>query len=447
MKSRIALTAALTLLLAHCIAEAPAPQRNWPQFRGAAAAGIGAGQPPVRWNIEEKQNLLWKTRLPGLGHSSPVVWEDRIFLTSAISGKENPELKPGIYGDIASVQDDTAHKFLVYCLDRKTGRIIWDRAAFTGVPKVKRHTKATHANPTAATDGKHVVAFFGSEGLYCYDFKGKLLWKKDFGLLDSGFFMVPTAQWGFASSPIIHDGKIIIQCDVQKDSFLAAFDVKTGREIWKTPRADVPTWSTPTVVGKQVVVNGWKHIGGYELKTGKELWKLTGGGDIPIPTPITAHGLIYITNAHGRMSPIYAVKDSASGDISLPQDATSNAHITWSKHREGEYMQTPIVYGDYLYINRWGGVLGCYDAKTGDRLYQERLGTGRSGFTASPVAANGHLYFTSEDGDVFVVKAGPKFEIVSQNPMGEVCMSTPAVSGDTLYIRTRDHLVAIAEKK
>ncbi|GAB4467172.1 MAG: PQQ-binding-like beta-propeller repeat protein [Armatimonadaceae bacterium] len=424
---------------------------NWSGFRGNNASGIAEGYPtPVKWDVEKGENVLWKTPLPGLGHSSPVIWGDRIFVTTAISGKENPELKVGLYGNIAPVNDDTEHTFKVYCLNKKTGKILWEKVAYKGVPKVKRHTKATHANSTVATDGKNVVAFFGSEGLYCYGMDGKLRWQKDFGTLDSGFFMVPDAQWGFASSPVIHGNKVLVQCDVQKNSFVAALDLNTGKEIWRTPREEVPTWSTPTVctVGgrAQVVMNGWKHIGGYDLETGKELWRMAGGGDIPVPTPVVGQDLIFITNAHGRMAPIYAVRPSATGDISLTGDAVSNAHIAWSTHRDGAYMQTPLVYGQYLYNCRDNGILSCYEAKTGNKVYSERLGTGRTGFTASSVAANGKLYLTSEMGDIYVVKTGPAFEVLSVNPMGEVCMATPAISEGTLFWRTQGHVVAIRDK-
>jgi outer membrane protein assembly factor BamB len=442
--------AALSLLL--CVLPALAAQdageTNWPQFRGPQARGVAAGKPtPVTWNVEEGKGLRWKTPIPGLGHSSPVVWGDRLYVTTAISGKEKDDLRVGLYGDIAPVQDDSVYRWVVYCLDRNTGKVLWERVAHAGVPKVKRHTKSTHANSTPATDGRHVVAFFGSEGLYCYDTAGKLLWKKDLGTLDSGFFMVPAAQWGFASSPVIWKDRVIVQCDVQRGSFLAAFDLKDGAELWRTPRADVPTWSTPTVWEHgdtaQVVVNGWKHIGGYDARTGKEVWRLTGGGDIPVPTPVVAHGLVFITNAHGRMAPIYAVRTDARGDISLPAGETTNAGIAWSTHREGAYMQTPVVYGDYLYVCRDNGVLSCYEAKTGSRLYQERLGTGATGYTASAVAADGKLYYTSEDGDVQVVRAGPEFKLLATNPLGETCLSTPAVSDGTLFFRTRSHVVAI----
>ena len=424
---------------------------NWPSFRGLNGSGISEGySTPARWNAETGENVGWKTPIPGLGHSSPTVWENMIFVTSAVSGQEKPVLKVGLYGDIAPVNDDTVHSWRVYCLDRRTGRQLWEQTAHAGVPKIKRHTKATHANSTVATDGKHVVAFFGSEGLYCYDLKGKLLWKKDLGLLDSGYYVVPSAQWGSASSPIIYKNTVIVQCDVQKGSFIAAFSLKDGGEIWRTPRNDVPTWSTPAIFETgsraQLIVNGYRHIGGYDAATGQEIWKLTGGGDIPVPTPVIAHGLVFITNAHGRMAPIYAVRLGATGDISLKGEEKANQHIAWSQTREGAYMQTPLVYGDYLYTCRDNGVLSCYEARTGNRVYQVRLADGRTGFTASPVAGDGKIYFTSEEGEIHVVKAGPEFELLAKNPMGEICMATPAISEGSLFFRTQGHLVAISEK-
>jgi outer membrane protein assembly factor BamB len=427
-----------------------AADTNWPSFRGPSSLGVADGSPtPTAWNVPEGKNVRWRVPVPGLGHSSPIVWDRQVCTASAISGNPNPELKVGLYGDIASVQDATAHRWIVICFDKATGKVLWEQTAASGVPKVKRHTKSTQASSTLATDGRFIVAFFGSEGLHAYDMRGKPVWKKDLGLLDSGFYMVPEAQWAFASSPIIHDGKVIIQVDVQKGSFVAALDVATGKELWRTPRADVPTWSTPAVHvanGRaQVVANGWKHIGGYDLATGKELWRMPGGGDIPVPTPIAGHGLIFITNAHGKMAPIYAVKPTASGDISLKEGETSNAHIAWSQMREGAYMQTPLIYGDLLYNCRDNGVLSVYDARTGQRHYQTRLADGKTGFSASAVAANGHVYYTSEEGDVYVIKAGTAFELVATNPLGEVAMATPAISEGTMFFRTRNHLVAVKE--
>jgi len=447
MRPLLAAVSLLVVSSAGAAVEPSSSSRDWPQFRGPHARGVADGaSAPAAWNVPEGRGVRWRTPIPGLGHSSPIVSGDLVCVTTAISGKPDPELKVGLYGDIKPVEDDTVHTWKVYCLDRGTGRVRWERTAAQGVPKVKRHTKATHANSTPATDGRTLVAMFGSEGLYAYELAtGRPLWKKDLGLLDSGFFMVPEAQWGFASSPVVHDGRVIVQADVQTGSFLAAFDVRDGREIWRAARQDVPTWSTPTVHrtdrGTEIVVNGWKHIGGYDFASGREVWRLTGGGDIPVPTPVVAGELIYITNAHGKQAPIYAIRTGARGDITPPADGTS-PHLAWSQAREGGYMQTPLVYDGLLYNCRDNGVLSVYDARTGERRYQQRLGEG-SGFTASPVAAGGQVYFTSEDGDVFVVKAGPSFELLSRNAMGEVCMATPAISDGLIIFRTRGHLIAI----
>ena len=432
-------------------AESTSKDKNWPSFRGAGAVGVADGySTATTWDAEKRTNVLWKTAIPGIGHSSPTVWGNRVFVTTAVSGKSKDELKIGLYGDIASVNDDTEHQWKVYCLDKRSGKILWERTAKKGVPKVKRHTKATHANCTMATDGKNLIALFGSEGLYCYDLNGTLRWEKDLGVMDSGYYVVPSAQWEYASSPILFGNSVVVQCDIQKGSFLAAYSTKDGSPIWRTSRDDVPTWSTPTVsmAGNRAVliVNGLKHIGGYDAHTGKELWRMTGGGDIPVPTPVVSNGLAYIMNAHGKASPIYAVRVEASGDISLQGDQQSNSGVAWSTQRGGSYMQTPMVYGDLLYTCQINGILGCYDAKSGKVIYQERLGTGRTGFTASPVASDGKIYFTSEEGDIYVVKAGREFKVLATNTMGEVCMASPALSEGTIFFRTQAHIVAIREK-
>lgn len=433
-------------------ASVPRPGVDWPQFRGIGAAGIAEGfSLPTTWNTADGTNVAWKTVIPGLGHSSPVVWGDEVFVTTSISGQKDAGLKIGAYGAIQPVEDDTEHEWRVYALDKKTGRIKWQQTAYKGVPKIKRHTKATHANSTLATDGERLIAFFGSEGVYAYDLKGKLLWEKNLGVLDAGYFMVPAAQWETGSSPVIHDGVVILQVDVQKDSFLAAFDVKTGKELWRTSRADVPTWGTPTihtVNGQtQVIINGFKHAGAYDFKTGKEIWKLSGNGDIPVPTPVVSDGLIYITNAHGGPSPVFAIKETAKGDISLKPEATSNEHIQWSVGRGGGYMCTPLVYRGLVYIATYNGVLSAFDAKTGERKYQERLlKDASSAFTSSPVANDGKIYIAGEDGDVIVLKAGPVFERLASNQMTSPVLATPAISEGHLFLRTQDQLISIGPK-
>lgn len=288
-----------------CVAEVPGGDTaisttiHWPQFRGAHASGIAQGAAtPLTWDVPTMRNIKWKTRIEGLGHSSPIIWGDRVFVTSCVSGKSDPLLRVGLYGNIAPVEDNTEHRWLVFGLDKKTGKILWKHEAHRGVPKVKRHQKATHANSTPVTDGKHVVALFGSEGLHCYDMNGKPLWQRDLGVLDAGYWMVPAAQWEYGSSPIIYKNMVIVQCDVQKNPFLAAFDITSGKELWRRPRNEACTWSTPTIYeGKtrtQLITNGYRAIGGYDPATGKPLWWMAGGSDIPVPTPIVAHDLIYI---------------------------------------------------------------------------------------------------------------------------------------------------------
>ena len=425
----------------------PRPGIDWPSFRGHRASGVAEGfRIPETWDVATGQGVRWKAPVEGLGHSSPIVWGDRIYLTTAVSGKPDAGLKPGYYGNIDSVVDETPHTWKLISLDKKSGKTIYSRTILSGVPAVKRHLKSTHANATLATDGTTLIAMLGSEGLHAFDMEGHLRWKQDFGLLDSGYYMVPAAQWEFASSPVLHNGVVIVLADVQKGSFLAALDAKTGKPIWRTPRNDVPTFGSPTihVAGGRtmVLVNGWRHTGAYDFTTGEEIWKLNGGGDIPTPTPITAHGFVYITNAHGKLAPVYAIKETAKGDISLPADATSNDQVTWSTLRDGAYMSTPIIYGDVLYVCRWNGVLVAFDAKTGKRLYEQRLGEGGA-FTASIVAGDGKLYVANEDGDVYVVKAGPTFEQVAKNSMGELVFATPAISEGVLIFRTNRSVIAI----
>ena len=430
---------------------APKPGVDWPQFRGIAAAGVAEGfSLPTTWNAVDGTNVVWKTPIPGLGLSSPTVWRDDVFISTSISGKSDAGLKVGLYGNITSVQDDTAHEWRVYALNKNTGAIRWQQTAFKGVPKVKRHTKSSHANSTLATDGERIVAFFGSEGLYAYDLKGKLLWTKDLGVLDAGYYMVPDAQWETGSSPVLHDGMVIVQADVQRGSFLAMFDARDGREVWRVARTDVPTWSTPTihrVNGQtQILVNGMRHVGAYDFRTGKEIWKLSGGGDIPVPTPVVSDGLIYITNAHGSQSPVYAIRDTAKGDISLKDAATSNEAVAWSAARSGGYMCTPLVYRGLVYIVRYNGVLNVFDAKSGEKKYEARLAGATSAFSASPVANDGKVYIPSEDGQVFVLAAGPKYEVLAMNEMSTPVLATPAISEGRLLLRTQDQLMAIGKK-
>ena len=435
-------------------------QTNWPTFRGPNASGIAAKAiTPTVWNTEKSENILWKTPIPGLGHSSPIIWGRRLFVTTAVNLSKTAPLKVGLYGDPESAKDDDVQQWKVFCLDKTTGDILWQKTAHEGTPKVRRHPKATHANCTMATDGTNVVAFFGSEGLYCYDLEGRLRWEKDLGILRANptvYNDTPdpdsrTLEWGFASSPIIYNDCLFLQCDVLTNGFIAAFKMADGQEIWRTRRDDTGTWSTPNVCTAgpqtQLVVNGWRHMGGYDLQTGKELWRMSGGGDCPVPTPMVWNGLIFLMSAHGPRSPIYAVRTNAMGDVSLRNGARTNEYVAWSVLRGGSYMETPLIYGDYLYTCQTDGVLSCYKAGTGEQVYKERLGTGGDGFTASPVASASGLYFTSEHGTVFVVKPGAEFTVLATNLMSEVCMATPAISEETLFFRTQGHVVAVGSRK
>jgi len=423
--------------------------KNWSSFRGPDACGVlDNSNLPTEWDAENNVNIKWKTAIPGLGHSCPIIWDNKLFVTTAISGNETEVLKVGLYGDIDAVEDTTIHQFKVYCLDKNDGSVIWEKLAHKGVPRTKRHTKSSHANPTPATDGKYLIAFFGSDGLYCYNLTGDLIWSKDLGKLNAGPYTDPDVEWGFASSPIIYNGKVIVQCDFIGDSFLASFDVSTGEEVWRISRDEVSTWCSPNVIevdGKtQIIVNGFKHIGAYDFETGEKIWWMKGGGDAPVPTPVLAHGLIYINSAHGRMSPIYAINPKAKGDITLGDEETSNEYIVWSIKRGGAYMTSPLVYGDYLYNMKNNGLLSCFDAKSGELIYKESLKPG-GGISASGIASDGKLFFTSELGDVYVIKAGPRFELLTKNPLGDICMSSPAISNGSVFFRTQHFVIAIAK--
>lgn len=446
IRSVLPLTSLLGLLAAPFLQAA-----NWPQFRGPSASGIDASaEAPVAWDVTTRSNVLWKTPIAGMAHAAPIVWGDRVYVLTAASGKQDKELKVGLYGDIESVDEKAEYAWHLLALDRKDGRIVWDTVAHKGIPKVKRHTKATHANSTPATDGRRIVTILGSEGLFCFDMDGKPLWRKDLGPMDSGYYEVKSAQWGFASSPVIDGNRVYVQCDVQKDSYLAAFDLETGRELWKASRDEVPTWGTPTVVEhagrRQVVVNGWHHLGGYDPETGKELWRLREGGDIPVPTPIFGDGLIYLTSAHGKLRPMRAVRADASGNVTPAEPAQTNAAIAWVHPRQGAYMQTPILVGGNLYSCFDIGLLTCFDAQSGVIRFSERLAPSGRGWTSSPVSDGKHLYFTSEEGEVAVVKATGRFEVAATNRLEETHLSTPALSGGVLYFRTRGHLLAIGSR-
>ncbi|CAN5597624.1 hypothetical protein BH10PLA2_BH10PLA2_21000 [soil metagenome] len=432
------------------VAKTTGPALNWPSFRGPDGTGVADGQnPPVVWNGSKGESVRWKTPIPGLGHSCPVIWGNRIFLTTAISsGQADPKIRVGNYGDVGSVNDTSKHTWQVLCLDRDSGKVLWTKTSFEGVPKIKRHLKGSQANCTIATDGKHVIACFGSEGLYCYDFEGKLLWKRDLSTLDSSFALDVEYEWGFGNSPILYDGRCILQCDLSRDSFIAAFSLADGAKLWSTPRDEIPSWSSPVVWRNskrtEIVTNAAQYARGYDPESGAELWRLAKKSEVTIPTPVLGKELVYISSGNRPIQPIIAVRPGAVGDISLTGKEETNKSIAWSRLRGGPYMPTPILYGDYLYTCSNSGVVTCYKADTGKEVYRERIGG--ASYTASPVAADGRLYFISEQGEVRVVKAGPKFELLSVNEMGDNCLASPAISNGMLFVRTQHYLWALGAK-
>jgi hypothetical protein len=420
--------------------------RPWPAFRGDNAAGQADGQGAlVQWDVEKNQNIRWKTPIPGISNASPIIWADRVFVVTAISSAGDKTFRVGQYGDVTPVNDLSEHTWKIYSLDKASGKILWERTAYTGLPKVKRHTKASQANSTPVTDGKRVVAVFGSIGLLAaWDIDGKPLWTKDVGVLDSGWFFDPEYQWGHSSSPIIYRDTVIVQADRQKNSFLAAYDLSTGKEVWRTERDEIPTWGTPTLFradGRdQLVTNGTK-VRGYDPATGKLLWTLGPNSEVTVGTPVVGDGLVFVTGGYPPVRPIYAVKPTATGEITLTKDKMTNDALAWS-NTEGTYIPTPIVYQDILYTCGNGGVLTAYDARTGERIYRSRVGGGGS-FSSSPIAADGRLYIANEDGDVFVIRAGRTYEELAKNPMKEIIMSTPAISDGVFVIRTLGHVYGV----
>ncbi len=420
----------------------------WPSFRGEYASGAVDNQNlPETWDGTSGKNIKWKTLIPGLAHSSPVIWKEKLFVTTAISSRKDVSFRHGLYGDGDASDDRSHHRWCVYCLDKKTGKILWDRTATEGIPKDKRHIKSTYANSTPATDGRYVAVLFGSEGLFVYDLAGNLLWKKDLGKMNCGAYDAPEYEWGPASSPIIFKNMVIVQVDTQDESFIIACEIKTGETLWKTMRDELPSWGTPTIVqGRErteVVTNSSNFIYGYDPINGKELWRLGGSSKITAPTPIYSDDLIIVCSGRGPEAPIFAIEMGAKGDISLPVGQTSSEFIGWSKTRRGPYMPTPIIYQEYLYTLQNNGRFVCYELQSGKEIYRESIPHAGGGFSASPVAADGKIYLPSEDGDIFVVNTGTDFKLIATNNIGELVMATPAISEEMMYVRAEHHLFAI----
>ena len=428
------------------------PQGSWPSFRGPQASGVAERQSlPDRWDGKTGENILWRTPLPGLAHSSPVVWGHRLFVTTAVSGDPKASFRPGLYGDGDASEDRTRQRWVLYALDKRSGKILWERTAHEGVPVDKRHVKSTYANSTPATDGRVVVAWFGSQGVHAYDVTGRFLWKVDLGRLDLGAYDIPTYEWGPASSPVIWQNLVILQCDTQADSFLLALDAATGKTVWKTEREEIPSWGTPTVAqtssGPVLVTNASNFIRGYDPRTGRELWRLGRSSKITAPTPVFAEDMFVVVSGRAPERPIFVVRAGARGDLTLPEGQSQSASVVWSRTGRGSYMPTPLVYQGLLYVLANNGLLDAYDLRTGEEVYRQRLPLVGSGFSASPVASDGKLYLSNEDGEMLVVAAGKSFSHVATNSMGELLMATPALSDGVMYVRSAQSLFAVGRKR
>jgi len=419
---------------------------QWPSYRGYFASGyINNTNLPDSFNVKSSYNIRWNINIPGLGLSCPSIWDDKVFITTAISEEDTEGYRIGRYGDGEPVADSSVHVWKLYCIDKLSGEIRWEQIMHKGIPSVKRHPKSSHANTTVATDGKHVLVFLGSEGLYCYSQKGKLLWKRDFGLIMSAATNEESTEWEFCSSPIIFQDKVIIQADALNISFVGVLDLSSGETLWRKERDEITGWCTPNIYFQdtkpRVVVNGYKHRGAYDLYTGEEVWKMSGGGDVPIPTPIVWKNLLYFNSAHGRHAPMMAINNDVIGDLPYPEnDSIPGPDFAWFYDRAGSYMSSVLVYDDLLYRLRWNGTLACYDARTGNQIYNETVQP--TSFIASPIASDGKIYLVSEKGIVYVVKAGKDFKILKALPLEEISLVTPGISKDVIIFRTESRLIA-----
>jgi len=429
----------LTAALAHT-----ASANNWPRFRGPGGTGTAPDDPRLPRAWSQTENVAWKTAVPGVGWSSPVVWGDRIFLTSARSSAEAETIRDGDFLDTGTPKDD--HRWLLHALDTGSGRIVWETELARGLPSISRHMKNTYATETPATDGERVYAHFGHLATYAVDRAGKVVWSKEWS--------APEIRYGYgtAASPVVHDGVLYILRDHENGSALIALDAATGREIWSAPRTEGSGWATPHVwendVRTEIVVSGKNSVRSYGLD-GKPLWGLRGTTSLAIPSPFSGEGLLFVGSGFQMESvrPLYAIRPGATGDISPSDGETSNKYVAWWRPQLGPYHPTPVLYRGLLYVLMDSGFLLCHDAKTGKEIYGKRRVTREGGrFSASPWAYNGSIFCPSEDGDTYVVQAGAEFKVVGKNSLGEMTMASPAIADGSLYIRTRGNLYCIRGK-
>ena len=428
----------LIVLLAATVAGG---SENWPRFRGPGALGV-SDNPDLPDTWSSARNVLWKTRIAGRGWSSPVVWGDRVFVTSVIDEGESEEPKKGLYfGGNRLKPPTTVHQWKVFCLDLDTGRILWERLAHQGAPPEARHLKNSYSSETPVTDGQHVYVYFGNLGVFCYTLDGTLTWSKELPARRMRF------GWGTAASPILHNDRLYLVNDNEEESYLVALDKETGKQVWRTERDEKSNWATPYVweneLRTEIITPGTGKVRSYDLQ-GKLLYEFGGCSSITIATPYSKFGLLYVSSGYilDKRRPVFAIRPGATGDISLSEGESSNEYIAWSQKEAAPYNPSTIVYGDILYVLHDRGFLASYDAKTGKKIYaKQRLPKGRA-FTASPWAAGGKIFCVNEYGVTFVVRAGRRFELLHTNVLGDddMCMATPAMAGDRLILRTASTL-------
>lgn len=450
------------MFLVASVLTAPAPaaaetgDRYWPQWRGPEATGVARNaDPPVTWS--ESDNVKWKVEIPGRGHASPVVWDDRLFVLTAIPVEQTEPEKPEAEKEAPADQEqasegdsqrrrrsffrgvapDSTLGFVVMAIDRATGKTIWERTARTTKPHEGTHTDGTWASASAITDGKHVWASFGSHGIYCYTWRGEEVWETDLG------DMRTRNGFGEGASPVLHGDTLVINWDHEEDSFIVALDARTGKERWRRSRDEITSWATPLVIetgGKpQVVVNATGKVRGYDLTTGDVLWE-TGGMTVnTIPSPVHADGLVYVTSGF-RGSALKAIKvGAAKGDI------TETEAVAWTYDQDTPYVPSPLLYDGILYILKLNnGILTALDATTGKVVYgPERLDL--QGVYASPVGAAGRVYIAGRDGSTAVLEHGKEMKVLSVNKLDDGFDASPAVVGGEIFLRGRTHLYALAE--
>ena len=419
-------------------------QANWPQFRGPRAGVVEDKVLPDTWSTTE--HVAWSVEIPGRGWSSPIIWGDRVFVTTAVAEGDAEMPKKGLYlGGNRDTPSDKMHRWKVCCIDWNSGKVLWEAVAHKGVPKYALHIKNTYASETPVTDGERVYAYFGNVGLFCYDFNGNPVWSKKWDAVKTRY------NWGTAASPVLYQDRLYIINDNDQQSFLAALDAKTGEQVWQVDREEKTNWATPYIWENgqrtELITSGTGKVRSYDLN-GKSLWELKGTTSIAIPTPFAAEGLLYVTGGYvgDSVRPLYAIRPGASGDISLKEDQSGNEFIAWCQKKAGPYNPTPIACQGYVYILYDRGLLSCYEAKTGKEVYSGvRIAAGASVFTASPWANNGRLFCLSEDGDTFVIQAGPEFKLLQCNKLQEMCMATPAAVRGSLLIRTLSKLYRIED--